>query len=48
MTPFGPFSMILLWFFSQNALIYFVFVPLSAICFFLGMMELLRPERSRR
>lgn len=45
MMPFSPISLLLTWFFSQKAVLYFVFVPLSAFAIFVGLMQLMSDRR---
>lgn len=45
MMPFSPISLLLTWYFSQNAVLYFVFVPLAAFAFIVGLMQLMSDRR---
>lgn len=45
MMPYNPISLLLTWFLSQNAVLYFVFVPLAAFAFFVGLMQLMSDRR---
>jgi hypothetical protein len=40
MLDFSPLAALYLWFFSQTPVLYLVFVPLMALCFFVGLMQI--------
>lgn len=44
---FNPITDILLWFFSQDAIWYFLFVPLMVIVFFIGLIRVTKGVISR-
>jgi hypothetical protein len=35
----NPLAALFLWFFSQDAILYFLFVPLMVLAFFVGLMH---------